>query len=455
MNGRMFGILGLLIMCGAVMPLMGQDMDIADVDTVTAARLLGYSESAVEWLLGRKVPNGTVADPILSRRNLVISYEIPEEDPAYLYLMGRAYVYDSALAAIAFAMTDRNRKAEEVLLALSRQLRPDGSVWFGVNVHDEWPSEEDYTGATVRSGASAWAGYAATFYLRKKALGMPDFHREDRTGRRILFFAEKVASHLLSLQVNDAGNPRYGLVTGGMRCEPGAAGDGTAAPVYSDEKIEWVSTEHNIDAYFLFRDLWLLTGDEIYSRAADLISRRLITLWDDEHRQLIQGIQEDGRRDTQLPLDTSSWGSIMLRAAGYTEQADQTLTAGLSRFQIEESGRFRPNADDLERADGSTLPVSKGGPEVSGELLDIAWPEGSLGMAVAMIKAGRPDEAERIIQAAGECSVGGALRYASQEISGEFSTYPSVASTAWLVIAVENLLDPEDRALFWNSRRNK
>jgi hypothetical protein len=82
--------------------------------------------------------------------------------------------------------------------------------------------------------------------------------------------------------------------------------------------------------------------------------------------------------------------------------------------------------------------------------MEIAWPEGSLGMAAAMIKAGRLDEAERIIRAAGECSIDGALRYASQEISGQFSAYPSAASTAWLVIAVENLLDPEDRAIFWN-----
>ena len=189
--------------------------------------------------------------------------------------------------------------------------------------------------------------------------------------------------------------------------------------------------------------------DRIYLRAADLTARRLIRLWDDEHRQLIQGIQEDGRRDTQLPLDTSSWGSMMLRAAGYTEQADQTLTAGLSRFQIEESGRFRPYADDLGRLNGNISPVPYGGREISGEPPDIGWPEGSLGMAVAMIKAGRLKEAIRIIEAAGACAVDGALRYASTEISGQFSTYPSVASTAWLVIAVENLLDPEDRDLFW------
>ncbi|MGC9312984.1 MAG: hypothetical protein ACP5IA_09860 [Sediminispirochaetaceae bacterium] len=451
MNGRMFGILGLLIMCGAVVPLMGQDMSSADVDAVTAALLRGYSESAVEWLLDQKVPNGTVTEPVPWRRNLVISYTIPQDDPAYPYLMGRAYVYDSALAAIAFAMTDREREAEDVLLALSRQLRPDGSVWFGVNVHNEWPSEEGHNGATVRSGASAWAGYAATFYLRKKALGRPDFHREDRVGRRILFFAEKVARHLLSLQVNDAGDPLYGLVTGGMGSYELKAGkDGTVASVYSDEELGWASTEHNIDAYFLFRDLGILTGDEKYTRAADLIARGLITLWDDERRQLIQGIKEDGRRDTVLPLDTSSWGSIMLRAAGYTEQADATLTAGADRFRLGGSWHYRPYAEDAVYLDGEVSRAYFGDPGITWNQLEIAWPEGSLGMAVAMVKGARRDEAVKIIEAARDYAADGALRYASLEVPHQFSTYPSVASTAWLVIAVENLLDQEDSSLFWS-----
>lgn len=86
---------------------------------------------------------------------------------------------------------------------------------------------------------------------------------------RILFFAKKVARHLLSPQVSDAGDPRYGLVTGGMGSYELKAGeDGTVASVYSDEELGWVSTEHNIDAYFLFRDLGILTGEETYTRPA-------------------------------------------------------------------------------------------------------------------------------------------------------------------------------------------
>ncbi|MFW6209328.1 MAG: hypothetical protein ACOC7X_11540 [Spirochaetota bacterium] len=101
------------------------------MDAVIVEKFQTRMNAAIEWLLGQKVPNETVADPVPRRRNLVISYEIPEDVPTYPYLMGRSNIYDSALAAIAFAMTDRYREAEDVLLALGRQVRADGSMWFG------------------------------------------------------------------------------------------------------------------------------------------------------------------------------------------------------------------------------------------------------------------------------------------------------------------------------------
>jgi hypothetical protein len=421
----------------------------------TEKQLHETKEASVQWLLQQKVPNGTLASPVPQRRNLLISYDIPEGDPAYPYLMGRAYVYDSALAAIVFAMTGRNREAEEVLLALSRQLRPDGSMWFGVNLQNEWPNEEGHGEATVRSGASAWAGYAATFYLRKKlqesSPDTPPFHTEDRIGRQILSFAEKTGRHLISLQITDREDHRYGLITGGQGTyNLKAENNGSVNSKYIDEQIGWASTEHNIDAYFLFRDLALLTGGKRYLRGAEMIAEGLISLWDEEHRQLIQGIKVGGLRDTVLPLDTASWGSIFLRQAGYPDKALAALSAGVERFQLDRIGHYRPYAADPVFPDPQVSQSYFQDPDITWNQLDIAWPEGSLGMATALIKAGRYETALQIIDAAREYTEHGAVQYASLEIPHQFSTYPSVASTAWLVIAIENLLDPLDRSLFWN-----
>ena len=129
------------------------------------------------------------------------------------------------------------------------------------------------------------------------------------------------------------------------------------------------------------------------------------------------------------------------------------MTAGLERFQIGQSGLFRPYAADPLYLDKEVTRAYFGDPDLTWNQLDINWPEGSLGMATALIKAGQEAKARQVIAATEEFAVdaaGGVLRYASMEVPHQFSTYPSVASTAWLVIAVENLLDPQDRALFWS-----
>jgi hypothetical protein len=414
------------------------------------AELEGYRDRAADWLLEQKAPNEIVPAPLPWRRNLVISYRIPKNDPAAPYLRGRAYIYDSALAAIAFTMTGRYREAEDVLFALSRQMRDDGSLWFGVNIHNEWPSEEGHGGATIRSGASAWAGYAATYYLRKRLAENSGFDISDRINGRILFFAEKIAGHLLSLQVTDPGHPRDGLVTGGMgtyTLETDEAGE--VVSVYDDTEIGWASTEHNIDAYFLFKDLAELTGDERYRRGASLVEEGLLTLWDGERNQLIQGIKKDGRRDTVLPLDTSSWGSMFFRAAGHIERAEEALDVTADRFRIGSTGRYRPYADDEIYPDDGVSRAYFGVPDITWNEIDITWPEGALGVAAAMTKGNRIDHALEIIRSAAELSEDGGIPYASREVPHQFSTYPSAASTGWMVIAVECLLDPMDGGLFW------
>src|SRR6056297_1117759 len=138
-------------------PLHAQELP--GVSDEVRARLREHQTAAVEWLAEQLVPNEAVPDPNPARRNLIISYRIPPDDPVYPYLYGRSFVYDGAVAAIAFTMTGRYREAQRVLLALSRQVRNDGSVWFGLNTQNAWPSDADSDGAVVRSGASAWVGY--------------------------------------------------------------------------------------------------------------------------------------------------------------------------------------------------------------------------------------------------------------------------------------------------------
>ena len=417
----------------------------------TREKLLDYREQALSWLSSQTVPNDMVAEPVPQRRNLIVSYRLDPADPVYPYLRGRSYIYDDALAIIAFTMADRFKEAEDILFALSRQIRSDGSLWFGLNLHNNWPGEDSHEEATIRSGASAWAGYSAVFYLKKQIALTPGFSLTDRIPRRFLSFAEKTAEHLQSLQITEPGDPRYGLVTGGIGSHILSSNEGTVEVSYSDERLNWVSAEHNIDAYFLFSGLWELTGDPKWKTSAEMTTRGLLSMWDSGKNQIIQGIKQDGRRDTVLPLDTSSWGSMFLRAAGELEKAEQTLTEGTIRFANGPDGEYRPYAGDPLYLDSTVTVDYFGRPDITWNELDITWPEGALGMAVAHIKAGNNEEAVKIIRTAAALSENGGIRYASLEVPHQFSTYTSVASSAWMVIAIEALLDPEDNKLFWST----
>jgi len=406
-------------------------------------------QHALAWLREQQVPNRWVPDPQPERRNLILSYRIPEDDPAYRYLYGRSYVYDCAIAAIAFTMAEDFSTAESILLALRRQLLSDGSLWFGMNTQNSWPSKDDSSGALVRSGATAWAGYAATYYLRTRLAGDSRFLQSDRVAPRILQLATAVGTYLLNHQVTDNTDRRYGLITGGLGSYSYEFHDGQVTALYDAHPITWASTEHNLDCYFLLTDLFFLTRDSRYEEASRAVHTGLVSLWDPDSGQLQQGVKQDGSVDSLLPLDTASWGSMMLRSAGNTARANTALRTAQQKFQLDESGNYKPYASGRVYQSDGVAQYYFDTRDESWEDVDLAWVEGGLGVAAALAKAGEREEAERTLDAALAFEVDGGFRYASREIPHQFTTYPSVASTAWFVIAYHIARTPLSRQLFW------
>ncbi len=440
-----------LVAVSARVPLDAEEQ--TGVSDEVRATLRASQQAAVEWLVEQLVPNDAVPNPHPTRRNLIVSYRIPPDDPVYPYLYGRSFVYDGAVAAIALTMSGRHHDAQRVLFALARQVREDGSVWFGLNTQNAWPTEADSDGAVVRSGASAWVGYAATFYLRARLAADPDFEADGHAARRIRSLAVVIADHLLGLQVSDSADRRHGLVTGGSGTYSYSVDDsGEVVAAFDRSPVGWSSTEHNIDAFFLFRDLAALTGDDRYSRAADLVRTGLLALWSEADGQLYQGVKVDGRVDTVLPLDTASWGSLFLGSAGERMLSDRAIESAKSRFRLGDVNHYRPYADEPVYESAAVSNVVFGDPQTRWNDIDIAWIEGSQGVASALVQAGLHREAADTMLAALDYEVDGGFRYASIEVPELFSSFPSVASTAWFVIATELLFDDFDRGLFWGAR---
>jgi hypothetical protein len=158
--------------------------------------------------------------------SLVRSFEIPPDDPSYERLLNFSWTYDSALAAMAFAVQHDRRQADELLSQLAALQRTDGSLEYVFDTH---------TGASVplfRSGSNAAVGLATAQY--RLAFG----------ARRWDELAYLTARWLLTQQENDPAHPAEGLLYGGP-------------------DVSWMSTQHNIYAYFFLRRFYQATADDL------------------------------------------------------------------------------------------------------------------------------------------------------------------------------------------------
>lgn len=355
-------------------------------------------QGSIEWLESQNDPLATGIQPVAGREGLMVSYTVPPGDPLS-FLTGRSFTYDNAVGAVAFVLQNRPDSAREVLLALQRLITSRGSIGFSYQVDSGWFDSR------ARTGTLAWVGYAMAFYQRRTG---------DRTFQSS---AESIAGYLKGLQ----------LSSGSLKGGP---------------DVNWVSTEHNVDAYFFYRELYRVTGKKTYQTTANRIKTSLLNnhwVRTGSTGHFLQGIN-----DSAAALDANSWGAIFLWAVGRNNQAAQALQYVEATFK-------------------NTQTLAASSTQVTGYAPDAArrtvWLEGTLGVAVATQRVGQTAAAGSIldnVQAVQNTWVSqgkwhGALPYAVvryRNSDGDtFSDLESVASTGWLslTLSVRNGNSP-----FWD-----
>jgi len=411
-------------------------------------------EKALTWLKAQIVPNDIVPEPAEDRRYLVASYRVPKNAKAYRYIFSKASIYDNALAIVAFSMAREFDPAEKIIEAASRVLSPDGDLWFTFNTHNSWPNKQDNVGAIVRSGASAWFGYAMVYYLRTRLIAQPALLNTDNQAIGFLKIARSIADKILSRQILDKKDLRYGFFTGGegnyaykLNTE-----DNKIEEVFKPGKIAWASIEHNIDIYFFLRDLARLTSNKKYETASRILKESLLTTaWNNKIGQFDRGMRSNGRDETRA-LDCASWGAMFLHTVGEDKLANTALDSTSAYFvNTGRSRGFKPYVDALiyDEPEINKLFYPKN-PGKSWKNVSIVWPEGSLGVAMADIKLGRKKDAKKIISGIVKLQdAKGGVPYATESILYQFSDNPSVAGAAWLIMTISALEDEGVRELFW------
>jgi hypothetical protein len=446
-------IVMILLIGSVITPLSAENQAIGDLPWKEV--LFTAQTKAIVWIKAQMVPNAIVREPAPARRRLLVSYRVPEEAPVYPYIYSRSFLYDNALGVVALTIAGEYRSAEYILSAIRRQLRADGSLWFVYNTHNNWPDEDDHEGSMIRTGALAWFGYSILYYLRVRLLEEANFLVMDTLAPGYLEMAEAIASYILSNQVKEPGDLRFGLITGGWGEYEIRIDQRTGTPVeeYVPLKVSWVSMEHNIDAYFFFKELYSLTGREKYREGAELVKNGILRLWSEEYGQFYRGIRSTGVVDTALPLDGASWGALFLLSIGEDAKAARCLETLQSSF-ISEHGKikgYRPYALEPvyedERVNSYYYPRNPG---MRWRELPFVWGEGSCGAAAALIRCGKIKEGVEILNSMLLLREGDGFRYASGKVPYQFNDYPCVVTTAWFVIAVELLKGGRRGDIFWD-----
>lgn len=93
-------------------------------------------------------------------------------------------------------------------------------------------------------------------------------------------------------------------------------------------KIEWKSTEHNIDMVGLFGMLHQLTKDHKWRRARKHARKFVKSMWDKKEERFHIGTKPDGvtiNRDEYIPEDVQSWGYLAFRSDRYRRALDWNI----------------------------------------------------------------------------------------------------------------------------------
>lgn len=368
-----------------------QSVELARVQNLAFSTALQDSlgQGSLTWLVNQNNPLATGIQPILSRQGLLVSYTIPPGDPLAPFLTGRSYTYDNAVGAVSFLLQGQSTNARTVLFALQRLMASNGTLGFSYQINSNWMD------GRVRTGTLAWVGYAMALYQRMT--GDNSFQAN----------AEKIAVYLKGLQVSS------GSLKGGP-------------------DVSWRSTEHNIDAYFFYRELYRVTRKSTYQSTAAQVKNSLLTRhWvatSSTSGHFLQGIG-----DSTPALDANSWGAIFLWATGRNTQANQALQYVESMFK------------NTQTIPGSSVRVTGYAPDSARRTV---WLEGTLGVAVARQRLGQVTTAAGILdnvykvqttwQSQGKWR--GALPYALpryKNLDGDtFSDLESTASTGWLLVTL-------------------
>lgn len=410
-------------------------------------------KKAKNWLISQQVPNKTVPEKV--REGLILSYDVPKGAPGYKYIYSKSFLYDNALSLIAFTMIGHNKEAWKIINALMRTSK-DGLFFFNYNTHNTWPTSDKDEGILVRNGASAWMVYALTFFLQANLKKDPKFLTLPEV-KPLIPFLKMAVDKILNYRYNVKNYALNGYISGGWgNYKLTVNKAGKAEEVYSATRIPWISIEHSIDIYFMFKALLSLNLAEFnyLKEPYEFYRDNLVKdFWNDKTKQFNRGWSKSAK-DEALALDAASWGAIYLQSIGRKDLAKLALksTKNYENWRSLPRGHIPYLNMTIHEDAGINRHFYPEDPDKTWNKLDFSWWEGTFGVLLAYRKVHgkHPGIDKKLLDFLKVQQKDGSFLYATQEIPFQFSPYPSVASTAWFIITTTCFLVEDFNDLFWN-----
>lgn len=321
----------------------------------------------------------------------------------------QSYIYDQALAIIAFAKNGDRENARLLLQGLKSVQASDGSLFFSyyTNGRSPYPAEGDKRIA----GAIAWVALSAIHYQKT-------FKSEEFLG-----FNEKILTYL---QHEIQTFKLEGIEKRALRFAP----SDIKTTSFSENEI--AALEHNLDAYAAFKHFSELNRTNIWDKDINDLKSFILSLWDKKRSHFWSGVDmnKGSINKSELYLDNQTWSLLALDKETLKEISPlDALELNCSTFLVSHEG-----VNGFFDSKSVRRPSS----------YQFVWSEGTLGQALAMRKVGKdkcsefsPDDITDSVKSMKKED--GGIAYATSSGNGDFTTDSSVAGTAWMFFAVKNI----------------
>lgn len=333
--------------------------------------------------------------------------------------MNTAFLYDQALAVIAFSHAGDIANADLILNALAA-LQDASGAWMFSYMEDGSLAEP---GVDKRiAGANAWMAIALNAY------------QQAFSSTKYLTMSRKLHDYLRTEITPVTIN---GSIHAGLRFAP---------TDYAPGRTKLFALEHQLDAYAAMLGFYQLNGGDNYLTAANQLRNMAESLWNGSRFLAGYDAVSNQFNTAERYLDTYSWSILALGNVGSMGQRFADSMTGICDFFTANGTLYYPSrkltgvTGFFDRITNNVMPA---------ESKKFVWSEGTYGAILAMrqIKAGGWNpvscngNTEESIRTAIEYMLDplGGMPYATQNADADFTASASVAGTAWLYFTQKNL----------------